>query len=356
MSSSNHLPQPEANAKNSGNRIALVIGNSEYQYTRRLKNAEADAAAIVWALADVGFKSHKKGEDGAFIPLFSSQNTRLIKMKRLLSDFSERAHEAEMAIVYFSGHGIEVEFRNFLIPTDAQILSVSRATHEAVPLREVIDATSGASKLRLVILDACRDNPFLDRMEGLDQGKSVGIRTGLGAPRNPGNAWVFYAATEGQIAKEGPDGGLSPFAESLSQRLRERGQDLFHTLGKVAEDVRQATSNSQEPRFYGAPPADEIYLFPQVIARPKPPASNEVSYAALRSFLHFRPKARQIKQRRGFRGFPLWSVTGMSVFLILSGLVVYDRLRGAAVAPADNRAAAGIDNHYLKRGERTNCS
>jgi hypothetical protein len=250
-------------ASNSENRIALIIGNAGYQYTRRLKNTQADSASIVAALAEAGFKSHVKCDDGTFSPLRYFENSTLIEMKRLLGDFGEAAHQVEMAIVYYSGHGIEINFRNFLIPVDAQIPHVARVSHEAVPLSDVIEATFGASRLRLVILDACRDNPFLERMKGLDLSKTTSTKGGLGEPKNPGSAWVFYAATEGQVAREGPDGGMSPFADSLSRRLREQDREMFRVLGKVSEDVQKATVGTQHPRFYGAPPADDIFLYPK---------------------------------------------------------------------------------------------
>src|ERR1700730_11548376 len=97
----------------------------------------------------------------------------------------------------------------------------------------------GASNLSLTILDACRNNPFVNRMKGLDRGKTAS--GGLGPPEKFGGGLIFYAATEGQIALEGAEGGMSPFAEALNRRLREPNRDLLHTLGKVTEDVRKAT-------------------------------------------------------------------------------------------------------------------
>jgi Caspase domain len=242
-------------------RIALIIGNSDYQYARPLTNTKADAIAIASALAQAGFKSHTTLADGSYAQLAPFENSTLIEMRRLLADFSEAAEKAEMAIIYYSGYGIEINLRNFLVPIDAQLPHVRRVSHEAVQLSDVIEATYGASQLRLIILDACRDNPFLHRMKGLDIGKSANTKAGLGAPNNPGAAWVFYAATEGQIASEGPTGGISPFAASLSKRLLEPKREIFRVLGKVTEDVSRATRGAQEPKFYGSPPADEIYLF-----------------------------------------------------------------------------------------------
>jgi Caspase domain len=286
MSSSETMSQP------SNGRIALVIGNADYEHTRRLNNAEADASAIAEALAEAGFKSHKKGRDGRFEELTPFNNVKLIRMQRLLAEFGEVANQAEMAIIYYSGHGIEIDFRNYLIPIDAQIPHVSHVPHETVRLADVIGTTFGAAVVKLVILDACRDNPFLERMKGIDLGKTTKTKPGL-EPQFLNGAWTFYAASEGQMALEGPEDGLSPFAESLYQRLQERDRELFRIMGKVTDDVRLATQNRQEPKFYGSPPSDEIYLYPRGSTSAGEPAPATPTP---------RPKPRRPRGLRQYRG------------------------------------------------------
>ncbi|MCK1586914.1 caspase family protein [Bradyrhizobium sp. 169] len=240
-------------------RVALVIGNALYAKARELSNTEADARGLVTALSSLGFRSHV-GEGSGYAELKPYLNQSMMEMKRLLADFSVAAQETEMAVIYYSGHGIEIDFRNYLVPVDAELGHVARIEYETVGLPEVIRATNGAEKLRLVILDACRDNPFVNRMKGL--GKTV-ASVGIGPPSNAGRALTFYAATEGQIAQEGPEGGMSPFAFALKERLLERPpRELLRVLGRVTEDVRRATAGAQEPQFYGPPPGDEIYLAP----------------------------------------------------------------------------------------------
>jgi hypothetical protein len=240
-----------------GTRIALVVGNAEYVSARPLRNTNADANGVADTLIKLGFCSHP---GDSLTPLRAFHNLKLIEMKRQLADFSEAAQGADMAVIYYSGHGIEVDFRNYLIPVDAELNHVRRLNFETISLNEVISATEGATGLRLVILDACRDNPFLTRMKGLDLGKTV--RNGLWAPDSSISALTFYAAKEGQIAREGPVGGMSPFAGALCTRLAEPGRELMRIFGKVTEDVRRATGNAQEPRLYGPPLSEEIFLSP----------------------------------------------------------------------------------------------
>lgn len=239
-------------------RIALVIGNARYTSGRSLRNTRADADGLAIALSNLGFSSHIRETSNLFCTLRAYHDQSMIGMKRLLADFSVAAQDAEMAIIYYSGHGIEVDFRSFLIPVDAELGHVARIEYETIALAEAIRATNGAERLRLVILDACRDNPFLNRMKGVDLGKTMA--TGIGPPSKSGSALTFYAATEGQIAREGPEGGMSPFAEALVRRLREPNRELLRIFGKVTDDVRRATAGAQEPRFYGPPPSDELYL------------------------------------------------------------------------------------------------
>src|SRR5215510_11760722 len=127
-------------------RIALVIANSTYLHARPLRNTKADAVGIASALAAAGFTSHRSG----ILKPYYDQS--LMDMNRLLADFSVGADNAEMAVIYYSGHGIEIDFRNFLIPVDAELVHVARVDYEALPLPAVINAALGTSKLSLTIL------------------------------------------------------------------------------------------------------------------------------------------------------------------------------------------------------------
>lgn len=239
-------------------RVALVIGNAKYAVGPSLINTERDATGVAEALHMLGFVSHKRGPDGSDQELIPLYDQPLMGMMKALGDFAEAANDADMAVIYYSGHGIEVEFKNFLIPVDATLSDKNRLAFEAVSLNDVIKSASKARKLRLVILDACRDNPLGERMKGLDTGKSAAA-IGVGPPDNGISALTFYAATEGQRARQGPPEGRSPFAEALITRILEQ-IEIGRVFGRVTEDVRTATNGQQEPRLYGPPHPDDIFL------------------------------------------------------------------------------------------------
>lgn len=247
-------------------RIALVIGNASYSHARPLKNTHADAAAIATTLAELGFVSPTPDAGTAAIQPFFDLS--LGDMTRLLADFTRAARNAEMAIVYYSGHGIEIEFSNYLIPVEAELTDVIDVDYKTVALNRVVRAAAGATELRLIILDACRDNPFAYAMKGVDQGKS--LASGLAQPKDTQGVMVFYAAEEGHKAREGANGVLSPFAKALVANLSERDASVLDVLGKVTGVVRDATKNEQRPRLYGE------LLSNRVLLNPTPPAAAPV--------------------------------------------------------------------------------
>ena len=136
-------------AQASGNRVALVIGNSAYQRVLSLSNPANDAAAIADLLREAKFDS-----------VDLRQNLSVSDLRRAVSEFFDQAANAEVAVVYYAGHGIEVEGVNYLIPVDAALLRDRDVYDEAISLDRVLQAVESAKRLRLVILDACRDNPF----------------------------------------------------------------------------------------------------------------------------------------------------------------------------------------------------
>src|SRR5262249_21276486 len=138
---------------NSQGRVALVIGNSNYRHVPSLANTPNDAQDIATLLQRLGF-SVDRVDDGTFDA-----------MRRGLLEFSRKARGTEMAIVYFAGHGIEVRGENWLIPVDAELKTDMDAEQEAISLRSVMLTVSTASRLGLVMLDACRNNPFAVTMQ-----------------------------------------------------------------------------------------------------------------------------------------------------------------------------------------------
>jgi D-alanyl-D-alanine carboxypeptidase (penicillin-binding protein 5/6) len=193
-------------------RVALVIGNSSYKNVARLPNPQRDAAAVAAALRQTGFRS---------VVLLSDLG--LEKTLQALRDFAREADGADWAVVYFAGHGIEVGGTNYLIPVDAALTSDRDVSLEAVALDQVLTVVSRASKLRIVILDACRNNPFDSQMK-----RSVATRAvsrGLARIEPSDNTIVAYAAKAGETATDG-DNGNSPFATALIRNLQTPGLEV----------------------------------------------------------------------------------------------------------------------------------
>lgn len=226
-------------------KVALVMANAGYRNVPQLPNPPADAALVARSLRAAGF-------DRVDI----AQNLDKSGMEAALRAFGARAEGAEVAMIYYAGHGIEVGGRNFLIPVDARLLRDRDAELDAVSLDTVLAVTEGAS-MRVILLDACRENPFANNMQRAGAGRSVG--RGLGRVEPANDTLVVYAAKAGAIAADG-DGGNSPFAAALAKRIVEPGIEINFVFRRVRDDVLAATGRRQEPFIYGSLSGSEIYL------------------------------------------------------------------------------------------------
>jgi len=230
-----------------GNRIALVIGNSAYKNVPALANPARDADTMAASFRSAGFKTVQLRND----------LTRE-KLTDALQDFAAEADKADWAVVYFAGHGLEVNGTNYLIPVDARLAADRDVEFEAVPLDRVMNAVSGAKRLRLVLLDACRDNPFANQMRRSVATRSIG--RGLTNVEPEAGTLVVYAAKHGQVALDG-DGGNSPFVTALTKRMRTPGLEVRRLFDHVRDDVLEMTSRAQQPFSYGSLPGSEDYYF-----------------------------------------------------------------------------------------------
>jgi uncharacterized caspase-like protein len=279
-------------AKAQETRVALVIGNSHYAAVSRLRNPPGDVAAVAQALREVGFRTVRVESD-----LGSDA------MRRVLRDFAGEAEKADWAIVYYAGHGVEVSGTNYLIPVDARLRSDRDVQFEAVALDQVLASIEGARRLRLVILDACRDNPFLQQMTRTAGSRSIG--RGLARVEPEGGTLVAYAAKAGQIAFDG-EGQNSPFVSSLIKRLGEPGVEINMLFRAVRDDVLLATGKKQEPFVYGSLPNEAFYFKPSASlgplqpmeARPAAPPSEARPAPTVRSSPSLEPKAAVPSQTR----------------------------------------------------------
>jgi uncharacterized caspase-like protein len=171
-------------------------------------------------------------------------------MRRVLREFSDKSHNADVAVVYFAGHGIEVDGQNYLIPTDAMLQRDRDVFDEAISLERILQTIEPAKTLRLVILDACRDNPFTKSMKRVSALRSLN-RGLIAVEPMKANTLIAYAAKGGSTAEDG-DGQHSPFASALLKHLPTPGLDLRQAFGLVRDDVMKATDNKQEPFVYGS--------------------------------------------------------------------------------------------------------
>lgn len=216
-----------------GNRVALVIGNSAYEHVSALPNPIQDAADMATALRSIGFDVEEL------------QNAGKNNIEAALSDFSEAAAGADFAIIYFAGHGIEVNHQNYLIPTDAKLATDRRLRFEAVSLDDVLGTLEDVEGIRMVLLDACRNNPFAASMKMTSATRSVG--RGFSPVEAAASGTVIsYSAKAGTVASDG-SGRNSPFAAALLANITTPGLEINRLLRKVRDQVspRQTAPKSR---------------------------------------------------------------------------------------------------------------
>jgi len=230
-------------------RVALIIGNSAYQHVTQLPNPANDAAVIAALLKHSGFDMVESHHD-----------LKILQMKRTVRDFIDRARDADIAVVYYAGHGIEVDGTNYLIPVNAELARDIDVEDEAVSLDRIIRVLEPVKRLRLVILDACRDNPFTRSMKRTIASRSIG--RGLAKIEVvTSDTLIAFAAKAGSTAADG-DGKNSPFTIALLNHLATPGLDLRLSLGRVRDEVLNATKGRQEPFVYGSLGGSTVALVP----------------------------------------------------------------------------------------------
>jgi uncharacterized caspase-like protein len=238
-------------------RVALVLGNSAYRNVAPLTNPVNDSARIASTLKDAGFDV-----------VDSRRDLPAAETRRALRDFADRARDADIAVVYYAGHGIEVDGANYLIPVDARLERDTDIYDEGLSLDRILIAIEPAKKLRLVILDACRDNPFSRTMKRTVASRAIGQGLAKVEPTSP-NVLIAYSAKAGSTAADG-DGQNSPFTAALSHHLTKPGLDVRRAFGFVRDEVLKTTGNKQEPFVYGSLGGEDVPLVP---ARPAPAAA-----------------------------------------------------------------------------------
>jgi tetratricopeptide (TPR) repeat protein len=228
-------------------RVALVIGNSDYVAAGTLANPRRDAQAIAAALRGDGFE------------VTEVENVTRTALLAALNQFSDVAAKADWATIYFAGHGLQLEGTNYLVPVDAKLAVDRDVPDEAVALDRVVDTLSGVRTFGLIVVDACRNNPFLAQMHFTSAGRAR-VTRGLARVAAHGSTLVEFSAQDGQEALDGDSTGNSPFASALAKRLGTPGLEVGKLLRQVRVDVLAATANQQEPMFSGNLPADDLFF------------------------------------------------------------------------------------------------
>src|SRR5882757_9093367 len=244
-------------------RVALIVGNSSYQTVPQLPNPSRDANAVAKMFRDAGF-------DSVEIQL----NVGNLEFKRAIRKFEAMADHADIAVVYYAGHGLEIGGTNYLIPVDARLASDRDADDEAIPLERLVSSADGARRLRLVILDACRDNPFVTTMRRERKVATRGVTGGLGKVEPTStDTLIAYAAKAGSTADDG-DGQHSPFTTAVLKNLTVPGLDVRLAFGRVRDDVLKMTSSRQEPFVYGSLGGGNVSLVPAPVVPQESPVSD----------------------------------------------------------------------------------
>lgn len=228
-------------------RVALVIGNGAYSHVPALPNPRNDSQKIAQKLTAIGFQ------------VTEQENLTNEGFRRALRDFARLANGADMALIYFAGHGIELNKFNYLIPVDAKLATDRDVEFEAISLDMLMHSISDAKGLKMVLLDACRNNPFAAKMKTTGAKRSIG--RGLARVEPARGTLVSYAAKEGTTAADGA-GDHSPYTQALLDHLHQPGLEINFLFRKVRDAVIDATNGEQEPFTYGSLPGKQVFLVP----------------------------------------------------------------------------------------------
>lgn len=231
-------------------RVALVLGLAAYQHIPGLRNTVNDAGALAETLEGIGFQVQ--------VLMDATRDETLAA----LSDFAFKAETADIALIYYAGHGVSVQGTTFLIPVDAQVRAARDIVAASVTMDQMLAAVDGARKMSILILDSCRDNPFPEVIDLRDPEVAKGLTTGKGglaAPSPERGTLVAYAARDGEVALDG-DGANSPFNVALRDNIVKPELEISLLFRQVRDEVLAATGNRQEPTTYGSLPGQPFYL------------------------------------------------------------------------------------------------
>jgi hypothetical protein len=225
-----------AQAARADRRVAFVVGNGSYTSVTQLPNPPIDAKAMAATLRNVGFE------------VVEGANLTRDKMTEKLLDFGRKAQGADIAVFYYAGHGIAISGTNYLLPVDADIKSeMDVKLGSAINIDVTLDQTMGDAKVKLVFLDACRDNPFAAKIRSSSPTRSVSVQTGLAEMKSGEGTLIAFATGPGQTALDGETGANSPFTRALITNIARPGVEIQQAMTSVRAQVNEETNKGQLP-------------------------------------------------------------------------------------------------------------
>jgi hypothetical protein len=217
-------------------RVAFVVGNGAYKNVPALPNPTIDAKSMASALRNVGFE------------VVEGTNLTRDTMTAKLLEFGQKSQGADVAVFYYAGHGIAVNGTNFLLPIDADLKSeMDVRLGAAINIDVTLDQTMGDAKVKLVFLDACRDNPFANKIKAAAKTRSVNVATGLAEMKSGEGTLIAFATGPGQTAQDGQAGTNSPFTRALLAHVTQPGAEIQQAMTKVRAQVNEETRKEQLP-------------------------------------------------------------------------------------------------------------
>ena len=217
-------------------RVAFVVGNGSYKNVAQLPNPPIDAKAMAATLRNVGFE------------VIEGSNLSRDQMTEKLLDFGRKAQGSDIALFYYAGHGIAVSGTNYLLPVDADIKSeMDVKLGAAINIDLTLEQTMGDAKVKLVFLDACRDNPFAAKIKSNSATRSVNVQSGLAEMKSGEGTLIAFATGPGQTALDGQEGNNSPFTRALIDNITKPGIEIQQAMTSVRAQVNEETHKGQLP-------------------------------------------------------------------------------------------------------------
>jgi hypothetical protein len=225
-----------ANVAKADKRVAFVVGNGAYKNVAPLPNPAIDAKSMAKVLRNVGFD------------VVEGANLTRDKMTERLLEFGKKAEGADVALFFYAGHGIAINGTNYLLPVDADLKSeMDVKLGAAINIDVTLEQTMGDAKVKLVFLDACRDNPFAAKIRSAKATRSVNVQTGLAEMKSGEGTLIAFATGPGQTALDGQEGTNSPFTRALMANIATPGVEIQQAMTKVRAQVNEETNKGQLP-------------------------------------------------------------------------------------------------------------